>query len=89
VGTDDTGARYVAVDLAVLGVPGEQASTFGATNVYAVTVAVDDAEALAIAAAVDNGTVHLLRSTGAPDVATELLIPPETTEDDSRSGTGD
>lgn len=86
VGTDDTGARYVAVGLAVLGVPGEQASTFGATNAYAVTVAVDDAEALAIAAAVDNGTVHLLRSTGAPDVSTELLMPPDTAEDGPRSG---
>ena len=68
------------------GVPGEQASTFGATNAYAVTVAVDDAEALAIAAAVDNGTVHLLRSTGAPDVSTELLMPPDTAEDGPRSG---
>jgi Flp pilus assembly protein CpaB len=88
VGTDDTGARYVAVGLAVLGVPGEQASTFGATNAYAVTVAVDDAEALAIAAAVDNGTVHLLRSTGAPEVAIELLVPPDTEDDPGRGADG-
>ena len=69
IGTDDTGARYVAVGLPVLAVPGQQDSTFGASDAFAVTVAVDDAEALAIAAAVDTGTVHLLRSTGAPDVA--------------------
>ncbi len=83
IGTADGAAHYVAVGLAVLGVPGQQSSTFGTGNAFAVTVAVDAAEALAIAAALDGGEVHLLRSTGAPEVAGELLGPPpelDTTE---------
>ena len=76
IGTDDAGARYIAVGLPVLAVPGRQDSTFGASGTFAVTVAVDDAEALAIAAALDNGTVHLLRSTGAPDVTPALITAP-------------
>ncbi|MGI8822978.1 MAG: Flp pilus assembly protein CpaB [Acidimicrobiia bacterium] len=85
IGTADGGSRYIAVGLAVIGVPGPQSSTFGTGNAYAVTVAVDAEEALAIAAALDGGKVHLLRSTGAPEVAGELLAPPD---EDSAAGSG-
>lgn len=68
-------ARYVATDLEVIDVPGTQAGTFGASATFAVTVAVDDIQALAVATALHADDLHLLRSTGSPGVTVERLEP--------------
>lgn len=76
IGFDDVGPHYIATDVAVLDVPGERTSAFAASSSFAVTLAVDEAEALSIAAAVEAGDVHVIRSTGAPGVTIERLAPP-------------
>ncbi len=58
-------ATYVAVAIEVLDVPPNDVNALGARSVYAPTVAVDATQALRIAAALDAGEVHLVRSTGA------------------------
>jgi Flp pilus assembly protein CpaB len=75
IGFDDAGARYIAADVAVLGIPGESSSAFGAGASYAITVAVDDVQALALAEALEFSELHVLRSTGAPEVTLERLVP--------------
>jgi hypothetical protein len=42
---------------------------------------VDESEALAIAAALEAGDVHVIRSTGAPEVTVERLTPPAPTDE--------
>ena len=74
IGFDATGAHYIATDIEVLDVPGARSSTFGATTSFAVTLAVDDVQALGVAQALDFGVVHLLRSTGSPDVTLERIV---------------
>ncbi len=76
VGFDDTGPRYVATGIEVLAVPDRGQNAFGTSSGFAVTLAVDDVEALEIARALEFGTVHVLRSTGAPDVSLERLESP-------------
>lgn len=73
IGLDGRGPHYIATDLEVLDVPGARASTFGATTGYAVTLAVDDEQALALAGALEHGDLHVLRSTGAPEVTVDRL----------------
>jgi Flp pilus assembly protein CpaB len=76
--------RFVAESVPVLAVPTSEASGLVATtSAWWVVLAVEDSEALEIADGVENGTVHLLRSTGAPDltvteldVRDEVLDPP-------------
>ncbi len=58
-------ATFVAVAIEVLDVPPNDVNALGARSVYAPTVAVDAIQALRIAAALDAGAVHLVRSTGA------------------------
>lgn len=82
IGFDDVGPLYIATDVAVLDVPGERTSAFSAATGFAVTLAVDEEQALAIAAALHAGDVHVIRSTGAPEVTIERLDPPSTTETD-------
>ena len=65
VGVFDDGARFLAQGLAVLAVPEDDG--LGGTN-FAPTVAVDPDTALAITQALEEGKVHLLRSTGAQPV---------------------
>jgi len=63
---DDGAARYVLANAEVLAVPDPAGGRFH------LVVAVDAEEALAVAAALDEGTVHVVRSTGAaepPDTA--------------------
>ena len=75
-------ARYIATDVEVLGVPTEE-STGGlteATGGFAPTLAVSDEQALQIASALGAAEVHLVRSTGAPDVSVEEVAPIEPTE---------
>ncbi len=73
IGFDDGGPFYIATDIAVLDVPGESGSAFGSSARFAITLAVDDAQALAIAAALDVDDLHVLRSTGAPVVTSDRL----------------
>jgi len=68
IGVQDGVATYIAVSVEVLAVPEATASGFqAATGAFSVTLAVDDTEAIAIAAMLDVGAVHIVRSTGAPE----------------------
>lgn len=67
-------ARYVAVSIPVLAVAGDEAS-FGGTIDFYVVVAVDAETSLKIASALDEGTVMLVRSTGA-DAPVSLTFDP-------------
>ncbi len=58
-------ATYVATGVEVLDVPSTDTNVLGARSGYAPTVAVDSTQALRIAAALDTGDVHIVRSTGA------------------------
>jgi pilus assembly protein CpaB len=69
----DGTARFLAVDLEVVAVPA--ADEFGGTR-YAPTVAVGATPALRLAAALEVGGVHLVRSTGAHPI-TEGVADPE------------
>lgn len=71
--------RFVAESVPVLAVPTNEASGLvSATSAWWVVLAVEDSEALEIADGVENGTVYLLRSTGAPDLTVkELTVPDE------------
>lgn len=57
-------ATYIAVNVQVLAVPDTGTNALGARTGYAPTVAVTAEQALRIAAALDSGTVHIVRSTG-------------------------
>lgn len=76
-------ATYVAVAVEVLEVPNDDSTGLGGRSGYSPTLAVDATQALRIAAALDSGEVHIVRSTGSaiPDLeqATALL-------DDSTAG---
>ncbi len=58
-------ATYVATALEVLAVPSSDTNALGARSGYSPTLAVDATQALRIAAALDTGEVHVIRSTGA------------------------
>ena len=74
-------ARYIATDVEVLGVPTEESTGLTeATGGFAPTLAVSDEQALQIASALGAAEVHLVRSTGAPDVSVEEVAPIERTE---------
>jgi hypothetical protein len=74
----DTGTRFVAGAVPVLGLPDTDTSGLvGATSEWWVVLGVEDAEALEIADGVENGTVYLLRSTGTPAISTRELTPPD------------
>ena len=73
IGVEDGVAVYVATSVEVLAVPETTGSGLqAATGAFSVTLAVDDAEAIAIAATLDSGEVHILRSTGAPEPTVDL-----------------
>ncbi len=63
-------ATFIATGLEVLDIPDVGTNALGARSGYAPTLAVDAAQALRIAAALDVGEVHIIRSTGAavPDL---------------------
>lgn len=66
----DGEARFVATDLPVVGRAAAEEGALSTAN-YQLTVAVDDAQALAIATAIDGGSLEVVRSTGAPPVPAE------------------
>ena len=75
----DIGSRFVAQQLTVLAVRERATEGFAASSAdWWVVVAVTDVEALEIGDALENGTLHLLRSTGTPELTvTELSPEPE------------
>ena len=68
IGVDDAGSHFVARAIEVLHVALGSGRPSG--DRFGVTVAVSDQEALAIAAAIDGGSVHLVRATGSPEIST-------------------
>lgn len=59
------GPTYLAGDLEVVGVADRSATGLGAVGTYHVTLALDAETALLLADAIEDGGVHLVRSTGA------------------------
>ena len=78
-------AAFIATDVHVLAVPDTGTNALGARTGYAPTVAVDAEQALRIAAALDSGTVHIVRSTGSalPNLEQATAIEAEAVESES------
>jgi hypothetical protein len=64
-------ARFVALDLEVAAVADGSSGAIGSSSQYHVVVAVDAAEALSLAGALDQGSMEIIRSTGAAGVTSE------------------
>ncbi len=75
IGFDEAGPFYIATDVVVLDVPSAGSGAFGSSTGYAVTLAVTDEQALMLAQALVDGDIHVLRSTGAPEVTLQRLVP--------------
>lgn len=75
-------ATYIATGIQVMNVPDAGTNALGARSGYAPTVAVTATEALRIAAALDTGEVHIVRSTGSavPDLERATAIEQEEPE---------
>lgn len=69
ISVSDATADYVATDLEVVSVAEGAAGAIGAVSSYHVVVSVDADQALALAEALDSGSVELVRSTGSEAVA--------------------
>lgn len=66
----DGGARYVAVDIEVIGIAdAASGGALGGLSAYSVTLAVDDRTALRLAAGIRGDRLEVVRSTGAPPPA--------------------
>lgn len=72
----DGTARYVAVDIEVLAVSEEDGGALGGLGSYHLVVAADPDQILAMAEAIDSGSIEVIRSTGAK-------VPVESDRDDS------
>lgn len=66
IAVDDGQSRFVATAIEVLSVALDRSRT--SADRFGVTVAVSDKEALALATAIDGGSVHLIRSTGSSGI---------------------
>ena len=66
---DGADATYVVAGAEVLDVTKPSGSALATSRRYAITVAVDAQGALRLAAAIQNGKVEVVRSTGAPSVS--------------------
>jgi Flp pilus assembly protein CpaB len=64
----DGEARFVAVDLEVTAVADDPGGSIGSVSQYHVVVSVDAKEALGLARALDQGSMEIVRSTGAAGV---------------------
>ncbi|HEX6287385.1 MAG TPA: hypothetical protein VFZ80_07855, partial [Acidimicrobiia bacterium] len=69
---------FVATNLEVTGVAEEASGGIGAVSAYHVVLSVSAEQALALAAAIDSGSLEIIRSTGA-----EAIDPLTTKSDDS------
>ena len=58
-------ARFVAVDVGVVGIAASDSGAFGTIGSYYVILAVEPAQSLALAEAIESGSVELIRATGA------------------------
>lgn len=67
----DSVAEFVATGLEVVGVAEPGGSAIGSSAGYYVVVAVDPVEALALASALDSGSIEIIKATGAAPVGTE------------------
>lgn len=67
IAAGDGVARYVLTGAEVLAVPGGAGADGVRTSRFHVVVAVDADEALAVAGALDGGSIHVIRSTGAAE----------------------
>lgn len=61
----DGAPSYVVANVEVISVPAESGSSLGGFAAYHLVVAVDEEEALRLAAALDSGSLEVVRSTGA------------------------
>lgn len=68
----DGEARYVASDLEVISVSERSSSAIGSISAYHIVVNVEADEALDLARALDNGSVEVVRSTGAGEIGDEV-----------------
>ena len=64
----DGEAAYVAVGIELLGVSADEGGSLGGLSNYHLVVAVDSDQALALAEAIDSGSIEVIRSTGASDL---------------------
>jgi len=78
-------ATYIATGVRVSAVPDAGTNALGARSGYAPTFAVTATQALRIAAALDSGEVHIIRSTGSatPDLEQATAIEVEQSEGSS------
>ena len=65
-------AKYVAVGIDLLGVSEDEGGSLGGLSSYHLVVAVDSDQALALAEAIDSGSIEVIRSTGASDLREEV-----------------
>jgi Flp pilus assembly protein CpaB len=68
-----TASGYIAADVAVLAVGSPTTGGIGA-GAWSVTLAVDDVTALAVAQALEGGSVHVTRATGAAPAEVDLRV---------------
>jgi Flp pilus assembly protein CpaB len=72
-------ARYILAGAEVVAVAGANTSGLAALEAFSVTVAIDDAQALTLAAAIRAETMEIVRSTGAPAAAATMTAAAEET----------
>lgn len=72
---------YAAVGARVLATSGTARGGIGGglASKYSITIGVDERAALAVASAITNGKIDVVRSTGAPPAAPAATFPPPTT----------
>jgi Flp pilus assembly protein CpaB len=86
---DGSQAGYVMTDVEVLDIDGASGGPLGAPDELTVTLAVDADAAVRLAAALEGGTVTLVRSTGAaPDASAAQLASPAPDGQAAPSGKG-
>ncbi len=72
ISVSDGQASFVVSDVGVIGVANASGDAFGVSGDYFIVVGVDADQALALAEAMASGSVELLRSTGAPEVESDI-----------------
>jgi pilus assembly protein CpaB len=71
IAVDDAGPRYVLTDAEVVAIPGVDRGSFTGVGGFYLVVAVDPLQALAVAAAIRDGGIEVVRTTGADQVELE------------------
>ena len=73
ISVSDGVSGFVATDLEVTGVADESSGGIGAVSAYHVVLSVDAEQALALAAALDSGSLEIIRATGAEAIDTSAM----------------